>query len=217
MPERIDARGEVLVPLDEAAVEALVPRLEAAKVESIAVGYLHSFVNGDHERRTRDILARRLPGVAITLSSEVSPEMREFERFSTACANAYVQPLMARYLAELERRRRDGGLAGPLFLMLSGGGITTLETAIRYPVRLVESGPAGGAIFASHIAAQSGLDSVLSFDRLRESAFSGLASRALTPATSSSMESRIAPGIVFVSRMVSYSTTRAAGGSMAPS
>ncbi|MFP6741333.1 MAG: hydantoinase/oxoprolinase family protein, partial [Alphaproteobacteria bacterium] len=162
--ERLDARGKVLLPLDEAGVEALVPALERDAVESVAIGFLHSFVNPDHEQRTRDILAARLPDLAITLSSDVSPEMREYERFSTACANAYVQPLMARYLTRLEIQLGERGFAGTLFVMLSGGGVATLETAIRFPVRLVESGPAGGAIFASHIAAESGLDRVLSFD-----------------------------------------------------
>ena len=164
VPERMDARGRVLLALDEAAVEALAPVLEGDAVESLAIGFLHSFVNPAHERRARDILAERMPGLAITLSSEVSPEMREYERFSTACANAYVQPLMARYLSGLERELAARGFAGALFVMLSGGGVATLETAVRFPVRLVESGPAGGAIFASRIAAESGLDRVLSFD-----------------------------------------------------
>ena len=164
VPERMDARGRVLLALDEAAVEALVPALERDGVESLAIGFLHSFVNPAHERRARDILAARLPGLAITLSCEVSPEMREYERFSTACANAYVQPLMARYLTRLERELAGRGFAGALFVMLSGGGVATLDTAVRFPVRLIESGPAGGAIFASQIAAESGLERVLSFD-----------------------------------------------------
>src|SRR5437016_7604467 len=112
----------------------------------------------------RSAPGRRLPGVTLTLSSEVSPEMREYERFSTACANAYVQPMMGRYLANLESLLHSEGMLCPLFLMLSGGGLTTVETAIRFPVRLVESGPAGGAIFACHIARQCGLESVLSYD-----------------------------------------------------
>ena len=117
-----------------------------------------------HERRAGEILAARLPGVAITLSSDVSPEMREYERFSTACANAYVQPLIARYLTDLETMLRCEGFLCPLFLMLSGGGLTAVETAIRFPVRLVESGPAGGAIFAGEIARQCRLGKVLSYD-----------------------------------------------------
>ncbi|HEX3860762.1 MAG TPA: hydantoinase/oxoprolinase family protein [Stellaceae bacterium] len=163
-PERIDASGRTIIPLDEAAIELLAGQLAAHGIESVAIGYLHSFTNPAHEQRTRDILAGRLPGVTFTLSSDVSPEMREYERFSTACANAYVQPMMGRYLASLETLLRGEGFRCPLFLMLSGGGLTTVETAIRFPVRLVESGPAGGAIFASHIARQCGLDKVLSYD-----------------------------------------------------
>ena len=164
VPERIDARGRVVTALDEAAVERLAPRLAAERVESAAIGFLHSFTNPAHEIRARDILAARLHGVTFTLSSEVSPEMREYERFSTACANAYVQPMIGRYLAGLETMLAGEGFCCPLFLMLSGGGLTAVETAIRFPVRLVESGPAGGAIFASHIARRCGLDKVLSYD-----------------------------------------------------
>ena len=162
--ERIDARGRMLVPLDEAGVCSLAGRLAAAGVQSVAIGFLHSFTNPAHERRAGEILAERLPGVPVTLSSDVSPEMREYERFSTACANAYVQPLIGRYLADLEAMLRHEGFVCPLFLMLSGGGLTSIETAIRFPVRLVELGPAGGAIFAAEIARQCGLDKVLSYD-----------------------------------------------------
>jgi len=164
VPERIDARGRVVIPLDEAAVAALAGRLTADGVESLAIGFLHSYVNPAHEERTRDILLRHLTGVTITLSSEVSPEMREYERLSTACANAYVQPMMGRYLVNLETLLQEEGFKCPLFLMTSGGGLTTVDTAIRFPVRLVESGPAGGAIFAVHIARQCALDKVLSYD-----------------------------------------------------
>jgi N-methylhydantoinase A len=162
--ERIDAGGRVLVPLDESGVVVLADRLAAERIEAVAIGFLHSFTNPAHERRAGAILAERLPEVPITLSSEVSPEMREYERFSTACANAYVQPLIGRYLASLETLLRREGFACPLFLMLSGGGLTAVETAIRFPVRLVESGPAGGAIFAAGIARQCRLDKVLSYD-----------------------------------------------------
>ena len=164
VPERIDAQGRVLTALDEDAVLQLADRLASGGVESIAIGFLHSFTNPAHERRAAELLAGRLPGVALTLSSEVSPEMREYERFSTACANAYVQPMMGRYLGNLESLLQAEGFRCPLFLMLSGGGLTTVETAVRFPVRLVESGPAGGAIFASHIARQCRLDKVLSYD-----------------------------------------------------
>ena len=162
--ERINAQGEVLQELDESSVGRAVETLAAEAVEAVAIGFLHSFTNPVHERRVGDAVARALPNVRVTLSSDVSPEMREYERFSTACANAYLQPLIGRYLASLERELQRAGFRCPLLLMTSGGGITSVETAIRLPVRLVESGPAGGAIFASCVARQNGLDEVVSFD-----------------------------------------------------
>jgi N-methylhydantoinase A len=162
--ERIDAQGEVLVPLDEDSVSRAIDTLVTQDVEAVAIGFLHSFTNPDHERRTADAIARRFPHLPVTLSSEVAPEMREYERFSTACANAYLQPQMGGYVSKLERELKQAGFRCPLLLMTSGGGITTTETAIRFPVRLVESGPAGGAIFAASIARQHGLDHVVSFD-----------------------------------------------------
>jgi len=162
--ERIDARGKVLIPLDEAGVERIIGEIEREQVEAVAVGLLHSFTEPAHEERIGEMLANRLPRLAVTLSCEVSPEMREYERFSTACANAYLQPMIATYLAKLQRDLDRAGVSCPLFLMLSGGGLTTIDTAMRFPVRLVESGPAGGAIFASHIARQCGFERVVSFD-----------------------------------------------------
>jgi N-methylhydantoinase A len=164
VPERLDNTGAVLRPLDVAAVRALVPFLQREGVESIAVGLLHAFINPAHEQQIRTVLAEALPDIPVSLSSEVSPEMREWERFSTTVANAYVQPMMARYLRRLEADLSELGVAAPLFLMMSGGGLTTIETACRFPIRLVESGPAGGAIFSAFIARQCGLGSVLSFD-----------------------------------------------------
>jgi N-methylhydantoinase A len=162
--ERIDAQGDVLVPLYEASVTRALDQLAAQNIEAVAVGFLHSFTNPDHEQRVGEAIARRLPHVAVSLSSDVSPEMREYERFSTACANAYLQPLIGSYLGNLARELEQSGFRCPMLLMTSGGGITTTETAIRFPVRLVESGPAGGAIFAACIARQHGLDHVVSFD-----------------------------------------------------
>ncbi len=162
VPERIDAAGRVLLPLDEEAVRALIPELRAAGVQSVAVGFLHSFTNAAHEQRAGAIL--EAAGFPVTLSSDVSPEMREWERFSTAAANAYVQPLMQGYLRRLEHQLRAMGMNAPVFLMLSGGGLTTVDTACRFPIRLVESGPAGGAIFSAAVARAAGLDRVLSFD-----------------------------------------------------
>ena len=164
VPERLNGKGEVLVPLDEQAVAGLVPALQAGGVESVAVGFLHAYANPVHERRIGAILAEQLPQLSITLASEVCPEIREFERLSTACANAYVKPLMARYLNELSAALAARGCRCPFLLMTSGGGLTDVRTAARFPIRLVESGPAGGAILASRIAADLQLDQVLSFD-----------------------------------------------------
>src|SRR5215813_999646 len=162
--ERLDGRGTVLVPLDEEAVRALAPRLERAGIEAVAIGFMHAYLDGRHERRTREILSDLLPTLAFSLSSEVSPEIREYERWSTAVANAYVQPVMDRYLGRLDTALRARKFACPLFMMTSGGGLMTLDTARRLPIRLVESGPAGGAILAAGLARQCGLEKVLSFD-----------------------------------------------------
>jgi 5-oxoprolinase (ATP-hydrolysing) len=162
--ERVEATGRVLIPLDRAEVEALADELAEAEYESIAVGLLHSYVNDSHERMIRDVLTEKLPGVMISLSSEVSPQMREYERFNTTIANAYIKPLMKTYLNRLAGRLAAEGAECPIFLMHSGGGIISIESAAEFPVRLVESGPAGGAVFAADIAARHGLDKVLSFD-----------------------------------------------------
>lgn len=164
VPERIDSTGRIHRPLNPDAVKALVPQLEREGIEAVAVGFLHSYINPEHENAAYRILQNALPGLSYSLSSVVSPEMREYERFSTACANAYVQPKMATYLKALKVGLSAAGVDCPLLLMLSSGGLTTIETASQFPVRLVESGPAGGAIFSSHIARQCGYEKVLSFD-----------------------------------------------------
>ena len=162
--ERVDVNGRVLEAMDENGVAGLVPKLKRLGAKSLAVGFLHSYANPAHEMRVRDLLEEAIPGISVTLSSEACPEVREYERFSTAVANAYVRPLMEGYLGRLKGRLESLGLKCPVLMMTSGGGLTTLETAMRFPIRLVESGPAGGAILASHIAAQMGLDRVISFD-----------------------------------------------------
>jgi len=162
--ERMDRNGRVLIPLDEATVKAALPVLDEHGVESVAIGYLHAFVNPEHEQRSAELLRAARPELSITLASEVCPEIREFERLSTACANAYVRPLMASYLKRLADELLGLGFSCPFLMMTSGGGLTTLETAAKFPIRLVESGPAGGAILARQVAQQAGLDRVLSFD-----------------------------------------------------
>jgi N-methylhydantoinase A len=162
--ERLDRDGKVLVPLDEQSVLDTLTVLDRHEIESVAIGYLHAYANPDHERRTAELLRDARPGLSITLASEVCPEIREFERLSTACANAYVRPLMSRYLERLSGELKDLGFGCPFLLMTSGGGLTTLETASRFPIRLVESGPAGGAILAREVARECDMERVLSFD-----------------------------------------------------
>ena len=162
--ERLNARGEVLRPLDEATIETVIGQIAKEGIESLAIGLIHSYANPAHEERVAELVAAAYPDLPITLSSQVCPEIREYERQSTACANAYVQPVMARYLRRLEAELRGLGFACPFLLMTSGGGLTSFETAVRFPIRLVESGPAGGAILASRIAAECALDEVISYD-----------------------------------------------------
>ena len=164
VPERMNAKGEVLRPLDETAARALCGPLLEHGIESVAVGLLHAYANGAHEARIAEILEAELPDLSVTLGSLVCPEIREYERLSTACANAFVKPLMGRYLRSLAALLGGRGFACPFLLMTSGGGLTTLETATEFPVRLVESGPAGGAILAAHLASAMGINRVVSFD-----------------------------------------------------
>jgi N-methylhydantoinase A len=164
VPERMSAAGEVLLPLDETAVRRLAHQLLEEDIQSVAVGFLHAYAFPAHERRAREILLAEAPGLRVTISSEVCAEMREYERFSTACANAYVHPLMAGYLERLEDELRHMGVRCPLLMMMSGGGLTTLEQARKFPIRLVESGPAGGAILAGRIAQRLGIERALALD-----------------------------------------------------
>ena len=163
--ERLAINGDVLIPLDESAVASLARQITAENVGAVAIGFLHAYAHDAHEKRVAALLRDQLPAdVTICISSEVAPEVREYERFSTTVANAYVRPLMSGYLKRLQLGLAGMKLGAPLYLMMSGGGLTTLETASRFPIRLVESGPAGGAILASRIAHQCRLPEVLSFD-----------------------------------------------------
>ena len=164
VPERISASGEVLLAFDEQDARRVVNRLVDGGYQSVAVGFMHSYRNPDHERRFRELLAEAAPMMAVSLSCEVSPQMREFERFNTVCANAYVQPLIASYLRRLESELHRMGATGPLLLIHSGGGLLNSDAAAAFPVRLVESGPAGGAIFAAHLARAHRRDRIVSYD-----------------------------------------------------
>jgi N-methylhydantoinase A len=162
--ERMGASGEVLIPLSRAEVVQVAEKIKRGGYESVAVGLLHSYLNEAHEKLVREVLEEVVPGVMVSISCEVSPQMREYERFNTVVANAYIKPLMKSYLGRLEGELRKQGVDCSIFLMHSGGGIISIESAAEFPVRLVESGPAGGAVFAANIAARYGLDKVLSFD-----------------------------------------------------
>jgi N-methylhydantoinase A len=162
--ERMLADGRVLTPLDPASARAAIERLRGAGVEALAICLLHAYRNPAHERALRDICAELLPGVPVSCSSDVVPEIREYERTSTTCANVYVMPLMARYLDDLERKLHDLGIPGNFYIMLSAGGVATPDTAKRVPIRLVESGPAAGALAAARMARELGEPKLLSFD-----------------------------------------------------
>ncbi|MBI2361385.1 MAG: hydantoinase/oxoprolinase family protein [Deltaproteobacteria bacterium] len=164
VPERIAADGSVLQPLDEGFVRRLVAELRDKGIRAIGVSYLNSFRNPAHERRTAQIISEMAPEIRVSLSSEVVAEIREFQRTSTTAANVYVQERVANYLEELRRRLDRIGFAGSFFVMLSSGGIATAETAARFPVRLLESGPAAGALAAAHLGARAGYPDLLSFD-----------------------------------------------------
>jgi N-methylhydantoinase A len=162
--ERMLADGRVLTPLDQASARAAIEQLHAAGAEAVAICLLHAYRNPAHERALRDICAELLPGVPVSCSSDVVPEIREYERTSTTCANVYVMPLMARYLDDLERKLHELGIPGNFYIMLSAGGVATPDTAKRVPIRLVESGPAAGALAAARMARELGEPKLLSFD-----------------------------------------------------
>ena len=166
LSERVSADGSVLLPFDQMEAKNLIKllSLEENSYEAVAVGFIHSYMNDKHESLFQQMLLEQLPNIKVSISSEVSPQMREFERFNTVCANAYVQPMMASYLERLKTKLAEAGAKCDIHLIHSGGGLISIESAIKFPVRLIESGPAGGAIFASEIAARHGIDAALSYD-----------------------------------------------------
>jgi N-methylhydantoinase A len=162
--ERLDNRGQVLIPLTPEEAERAANELLSLGVESAAISLLHSFRNPAHERMLRDSILAKRPGFPVSLSSEVAPEVREYERASTTVANAYAMPAVRRYMEILEKGLTELGIGGRLYIILSNGGITSPQTASQYPIRLVESGPAGGALAASWVGKQTGQANVISFD-----------------------------------------------------
>jgi N-methylhydantoinase A len=162
--ERVFADGTVDLPLDPEEVRKLARRARRDRVEAVAITFLHSYRYPAHEEAAARVLEEELPGVSISVSSEVVPEMGEYVRTSTTAANAYVQPLVARYLQTLEERLQAEGIGAPLHVMLSTGGLADVETARRFPVRLCESGPAAGAIAAAFAGSLAGCRDLLAFD-----------------------------------------------------
>ena len=164
VPQRTLADGETLLELDEGYVERLACELEASGIQAVAIVFLHSFTNPAAEQAARAAVQRVAPGLRVSISSDVVPAIREFERASTTIANVYVQERVERYLRELEARLARMGHTGGFFLMLSSGGIATVDTAVRFPVRLLESGPAAGALAATVYGQHSDHPNLLSFD-----------------------------------------------------
>ncbi len=164
VPQRTLAGGTTMQELDSAFVEQLTHELVANRIEAVAIAFLNSFTSGSAEQEARAIVQRVAPGIRVSISSEVVPEIREFERTSTTIANVYVQDRVEKYLRELQARLARIGFKGNLFLIISSGGIVTIDTAIRFPVRLLESGPAGGALAAASYGAACGYTDLLSFD-----------------------------------------------------
>ncbi|MBO9446745.1 hydantoinase/oxoprolinase family protein [Ruegeria sp. R14_0] len=162
--ERMAADGSVLIPLEDDAIATLLADLDASEADAVAICLMHAYANPSHERRLRDVLVEKRPNLTVSISSDVSPEAREFDRLCTTVANAYIQPLMESYLARFEAQFQAAGVNCPILMMTAGGGMCTVQTASRFPIRLVESGPAGGAILAARIAARAGIGEVLSFD-----------------------------------------------------
>ena len=164
IPERIDATGQVVRSLDEAAVRGAAGRLAAEGVEAVAIAFLHSYANSDHERRAKALVLHAMPQAVVVASHEVDPEYREYERTSTTVINALLSPIITRYLRGLAARLRGEGHALPLYTMQSSGGVTTIDGAADTPATLIESGPAAGVVGAAALGRRLGHNRVLCFD-----------------------------------------------------
>ena len=162
--ERLNNFGEVFIPFDDESMDAAIAAVGSSGAEAVAICFLHSYINPAHEVRVAERLAKMLPNINVSVSSEIAPEIREYERMSTAVANAYVQPMASRYLGKLVTDLASGGYERRLYLMLSAGGITTAETAARFPIRMVESGPAAGVIATVFYGETLGVKDIVAFD-----------------------------------------------------
>lgn len=211
VPERLDHRGDVLTPLNETSVRTAISELVDAGVEAIAVCYLFSFVNSAHEVRTRELIAEMAPGVHISLSSEILPEIREFERVSTTVVNAYVGPAIAVYVSNLDRTLKARGFAGELFIMQSNGGMLTAREAVSHAVGTLLSGPAGGVTAATYIGELAGYRNLMTVD-MGGTSYDISVVRDLAPATTT--ESWLARYRIALP-MLDIHTIGAGGGSIA--
>lgn len=162
--ERMSATGEVIRPLDEEELLARVDELSAKGITSIAIIFLHAYLNGTHEAQAAEIIRKKRPGLTVTISREVAPEIREYERASTTAACAYVKPLAVSYLSSLAEDIRNIGIQAPFVLMLSSGGLTGRDEVVRNPVQMLESGPAAGALSAAYFGGLDGISDILAFD-----------------------------------------------------
>ena len=210
--ERMDARGRVLVPLDEGQVREALHKLLELGAEAVVLQFLHSYVNPAHEQRAAEIAREIWPNDYVTVSSEILREVREFERCSTAAINAFVQPVLARYLGRLSDALASAGSPNPLLVMQGNGGIMAAGLAVRQPVQTVMSGPAAGAIAAAQIGSQSGFPNLIACD-MGGTSFDVSLIRDGIPAVSA--EKDLAYGVPIRVPMVDIHTIGAGGGSIA--
>lgn len=218
--ERMDAAGRVVTPLDPAEARKVVQGLVDDGATAIAVCFLHSYVNPAHEKALGELIRGEFPQVAVSLSSEIQPEIREFERTSTTVANAYAQPVTQHHLDSLTRGLKGLGFCGRFHIMLSSGGLTDETVAARFPVKILESGPAAGVEAARFLGASIGIDTLVSFDMGGTTAKVGLVSHG-APTLSSQLEvARLhrfkkGSGLVVKSPTVELIEIGAGGGSIA--
>jgi len=210
--ERMSAEGEVLAPLNEAEVIEAAERLMADGVEGIVVSFLNAYLNPAHERRAKGVIEGRWPGLAVVTSAEVLPLFREFERTSTAAVNAYVQPVVGRYLGRLQGRLRERGYQKDVLIMQSNGGVMSAEAARVFSAHTVLSGPAAGAIAAARIGAESGVQNLIAYDMGGTSLDVSLVVGG-RPALSNGMELEF--GVPIMLSMIDIHTIGAGGGSIA--
>jgi N-methylhydantoinase A/oxoprolinase/acetone carboxylase beta subunit len=217
---RIDAEGTVITPLDVVAARQVVSDLAAQGVQAIAVCLLHSYINPEHERMVGKLIRDEFPRIEVSLSSEIQPEIREFERASTTAANAYVQPVTKDYLRRLTGGLKDMGFAGRFHVMLSSGGLTTGDVAARLPIKILESGPAAGVEAARFLGGCIGIETLVSFDMGGTTAKIGLVSKGAATLSSQLEVARLhrfkkGSGLIVKSPTVELIEIGAGGGSIA--